>query len=218
LSEQDLRLFEWDGAQWIDITTSVNDTTDTIYAETSIPLSVFFVAPANNTPVGGNVVVDPLAYVQPGFASLSFNTISMAGFTRADIYSQLQPSWGPLPNGFRVAGGMFVDIKTTATYTGPITGEMNYSPLVSQIANESGLKVFHWNGTSWEDITTGIDTANNIVYVEVSSLSPFFLGDPVGGGGASSVPVFPNIYVGIAAALAAGVIAYFLRRRLVRQE
>jgi hypothetical protein len=34
------------------------------------------------------------------------------------------------------------------------------------------------------------------------------------GGGAHNAPVFPSIYVGIAAALGAGVLAYALRRRL----
>ena len=35
-----------------------------------------------------------------------------------------------------------------------------------------------------------------------------------GGGGASSAPAFPSIYVGIGAALGAGIMAYFVRRRL----
>jgi uncharacterized repeat protein (TIGR01451 family) len=32
------------------------------------------------------------------------------------------------------------------------------------------------------------------------------------------VPVFPNLYVGVAAALMAGILAYFLRRRLIHRE
>jgi hypothetical protein len=38
------------------------------------------------------------------------------------------------------------------------------------------------------------------------------------GGGAAGVPVFPNIYIGIAAALGAGVLAYFARKRIIHQE
>ena len=33
-----------------------------------------------------------------------------------------------------------------------------------------------------------------------------------------AVPVFPNLYVGIAAALGAGILAFFLRRRLIHRE
>jgi hypothetical protein len=39
---------------------------------------------------------------------------------------------------------------------------------------------------------------------------------PTGGGG--SVPVFPSLYIGIAAALGAGILAYFVRRRLTVQS
>ena len=37
---------------------------------------------------------------------------------------------------------------------------------------------------------------------------------PIPSGGGHSAPVFPNIYVGIGAALGAGIVAYALRRRL----
>jgi hypothetical protein len=41
---------------------------------------------------------------------------------------------------------------------------------------------------------------------------------PPGGGGASGVPVFPNIYIGIAAALGAGAVGYLLRRRVIHRQ
>ncbi len=37
-----------------------------------------------------------------------------------------------------------------------------------------------------------------------------------GGAGATSVPVFPTMYIGIAAAMGAGVLAYLIRRRLAK--
>jgi hypothetical protein len=42
---------------------------------------------------------------------------------------------------------------------------------------------------------------------------------PVNGGGGSgrSAPVFPSIYVGIGAALGAGIVAYAVRRRFASQ-
>lgn len=40
---------------------------------------------------------------------------------------------------------------------------------------------------------------------------------PCGAGG-RAIPAFPSIYIGMGAALAAGVIAYLMRRMLVRRE
>ena len=47
---------------------------------------------------------------------------------------------------------------------------------------------------------------------------PGGLGGPGPSGGAHSAPVFPSIYVGIGAALGAGILAYFVRRRLIAQK
>jgi hypothetical protein len=61
------------------------------------------------------------------------------------------------------------------------------------------------------------DTTNHIVYGEVTSFSWFFIGGEwvwVDDGGSRGVPVFPSIYVGIVAALGAGILAYLVRRRL----
>ena len=63
-------------------------------------------------------------------------------------------------------------------------------------------------------MTTHVDTANHVVYGEVTTLSPFHLGYS----GSTGVPAFPNVYVGIAAAFGAVVLAYFIRRRMIAQE
>ncbi|GAI47027.1 unnamed protein product, partial [marine sediment metagenome] len=47
-----------------------------------------------------------------------------------------------------------------------------------QVGNEESLRLFHWNGSEWEDITTSVDTVENIVYGQAASLSPFFIGEP----------------------------------------
>ncbi len=69
----------------------------------------------------------------------------------------------------------------------------------------------------WENVTTWIDTANGMVYGEVTSLSWFYIGGqwlyrP------TDAPVFPNIYVGVCGAFAAVLAAYFIRRKLVFLE
>ena len=110
--------------------------------------------------------------------------------------------------------GQFVDIVTTATYSGPITISLSYDP---SIPNPQKLKLFHWYGGHWDDVTTSVDTVAHIVHGQVNSLSWFFIGGEwvwVDDGGGHSAPAFPNIYVGIGAALGAGMVAYAVRRRL----
>ena len=67
-----------------------------------------------------------------------------------------------------------VDIGSNAAYQSPITIAWTYD--MSGLEKPEGLKMYHFNGSEWENITTSVDTANNIIYGQVSSLSPFLLG------------------------------------------
>jgi uncharacterized membrane protein YgcG len=110
--------------------------------------------------------------------------------------------------------------------------------------DEPTLKMYWLNGAAWEPCSdTGVNTANlgpysgyiwaHITLGSIPNLS--YLsgqqfggggqgaggtggGGEDGGGGAAGVPVFPSIYIGIGAALGAGVVAYGLRRRLFHRE
>jgi len=157
------------------------------------------------TPAGGNVTVSA-----PG-SVMTFDTITVAGNTTVTTTSE-NPV-GPTPSGFNVAG-LFVDISTTAIYTGNVTLGISYDP---STPNPQNLRLFHYEGGHWADVTTWVDTTNHIVYGEVSSLSWFFIGGQWVWVETAPVPVFPSVYIGIMAALVAGVLAYFVRRRLVRQ-
>jgi len=158
-----------------------------------------------NTPVGSDVSV-----TLPG-AVVTFASVTAEGVTTV-ITQQGNPGGG-IPSGFRVRG-LFVDITTTATYTGNIAVGISYDP---STPNPQNLKLFHSEGGHWVDVTTSVDTVNHIVYGEVSTFSWFFIGGQWVEVAGAPVPVFPNIYIGIAAALGAGVLAYFVRRRLLRQ-
>jgi hypothetical protein len=75
---------------------------------------------------------------------------------------------GVLPGGYRVRD-QFTHITTTATYTGPVTICLNYSD--AGIGDEHNLKLFHWDGTSWKDVTTSVDPVTNIICGQDDSLS-----------------------------------------------
>jgi len=160
--------------------------------------------PSNNTPVGSPVTVPLNGTV------VTFDDVTVAGNTTHT--SQQGNPGGGIPEGFMLRG-QFVDVVTTATYSGPITIGIRYDP---SIPNPQNLKLFHWYGGHWDDVTTSVDTTNHIVYGQVNSLSWFFIGGEWVwvDDGAHSAPVFPNLYIGIGAALGAGIVAYAVRRRL----
>jgi len=175
-----------------------NWSTETSFTTQSPPVQV-------ETAAGGNVTVSAPSAV------MTFDTITGAGNTTVTTTSE-NPV-GPTPSGFNVAG-LFVDITTTAIYTGNVTVGISYDP---STPNPQNLRLFHYEGGQWRDVTTWVDTSNHIIYGEVSSLSWFFIGGQWVYVPSAGVPVFPSVYIGIAAALGAGVLAYYVRRRLVRQ-
>lgn len=90
----------------------------------------------------------------------------------------------PAPPGFRFLSANNYDISTTSTHEGVITVIMPYNP-ASAGADESQLRIFHWEGGSWVDVTDAVDTgANEITGHTDGSLSPFGVGAPMAGGGA----------------------------------
>jgi hypothetical protein len=157
------------------------------------------------TPSGGNITVSTPNTV------VTFDTVLSGGNTTVTTTSE-NPV-GPTPSGFNVAG-LFVDITTTANYTGNVTVGISYDP---STPNAQNLRLFHYEGGDWVDVTTWVDTSNHIIYGEVSSLSWFFIGGQWVWVETAPVPVFPSVYIGIAAALGAGALAYYVRRRLIQQ-
>ncbi|MGB2584277.1 MAG: hypothetical protein WBC89_09015 [Dehalococcoidia bacterium] len=118
-----------------------------------------------NTPVGSDVTV------LLSDAVVNFATVVAEGTTTV-VWSADNPAGLTPPNS--CASGLFIDIITTATYGSNVTIGIRYNEPTSP--NENDLRLFHWTGTDWEDATIWMDTANNIVYGEVSSLSWFFIG------------------------------------------
>jgi len=125
-----------------------------------------------SAPIGTNVKVTPA----PG-VSMSFSTVSAGGSVTATPTTSLSP-----PANFRAINGGSYLITTTASFSGSISIGLSYSDsALSSPGNESRIRLFHYNGQAWEDVTTSVDTVNNIVYGSVSSLSPFMLAEPITG-------------------------------------
>ena len=123
-----------------------------------------------STPTGSNVTVYSDTSV------ITFSTVTISGTT--SVTTNAPNTCGGLPENLKPEKVItFIDINTTADYGGPITVGVRYDPEI--VKNPKSLKLFHCKGTEWEDVTTNVDTTNNIVYGQVSSFSLFLL---AGGG------------------------------------
>jgi hypothetical protein len=89
---------------------------------------------------------------------------------------------------------------------------------------------YNYSSGSWLRCSeTGVNTGSNYIWARIraSGTTPDFSylsgqgfgggGTPAGGGGGGA-PVFPSVYIGIAAAMGAGIMAYFIHRRMASQK
>jgi hypothetical protein len=125
-------------------------------------------------PYGDNVVANPTSDV-----ALVFNSVTSA---EAEVtVTAVTTLASPAPSNFRMLNGASYDITTTASFSGPVTVCINYNPAtVSNLANEQNLKLFHFDGTTWQDITTSVNTATHTICGVTISLSPFAVAEQTG--------------------------------------
>jgi len=132
-----------------------------------ISKAVIFQRYSNTTPEGTNVEVEVNG------DTITFGEVTTGGDTTVTP----SPDGPPVPTWFRLGNPpTYFDFTTTADYTGTVTVSIDYSGI--QFGNESKLKLKQWNGTDWVDITTSVDTLNDIIYGETSSLSIFVVVEP----------------------------------------
>lgn len=65
----------------------------------------------------------------------------------------------------------FYDVVTSAEYSGTVGITLPYDNAL--VLDASRLKLYHWNGFTWEDVTTFVDMVNFTVSGNSISLSPF---------------------------------------------
>ena len=114
-----------------------------------------------NTPTGSNETVSPGSGV-----TLTFPTVSSPGDTTVTASST-----GPTPPaGFSLGTTpTYYDIKTTATFTPPVTVCITYDP--AQFSDPNSLHLLHFEGNAWVDVTTSTNTTTHLICGQVSSFS-----------------------------------------------
>ena len=121
------------------------------------------------TPLGDDVVVEP---VDPTTGetpvSLTFEEVVAEGSTTVTT-SGAGP---PPPSGFKVgAPPTYYEIETDATFVGSVEFCVDYGG--ASFGNESKLRLQHREGNVWVDITTSLDTNNDIICGETTTFSVF---------------------------------------------
>jgi hypothetical protein len=122
-----------------------------------------------SVPTGQNVTVS-LAGI-----TVTFPEVTTSGFMTVTTTSN--PQGGPPPSQYRFLG-TYYELTTTTTYTGPVTVKFTYNDADVK-GKESNLKLFHWDGTTWQNITVSVDTVKNEITGLSPTLSPFAIGEPL---------------------------------------
>jgi hypothetical protein len=123
--------------------------------------------PASDQPV---IVTD-----EPTGTTITFSAVTNPGVTT--VMTSSDNPVGNLDENFKVRS-VFMDISTTAVYTGSIDIYIDYSNL--GVNNPNNLKLLHWQlidetNYGWVDVTTNLDEPNHIICGSVDSLSWFVL-------------------------------------------
>ena len=126
------------------------------------------------TPTGDDVVVNP---VDPSTGTspvtITFDEVTGTGTTTVTSSSRGEPPSSSLKLGSNPP--TYFEVHTTATTSGPIEVCINYAGI--RVNNEAHLKLSqHVDtngdgvGDSWQDVTTSLDTVNDVICGEVTSL------------------------------------------------
>jgi len=126
------------------------------------------------TPIGTNVVVQPTD-VTTGTTpvTLTFDEVTGAGFT-----SLTTSNGGPLPPSGFILGTppVYYDMSTTAAFAGNIEVCLDYTG--TAFIDETALRLYHFEGGAWVNVTISHDLTNDVICGNVSSLSPFAIFEP----------------------------------------
>jgi sugar lactone lactonase YvrE len=113
-----------------------------------------------------------IAFIVPRTNRVAFSKVTLSGTTTVTT-SGTGP---PAPSGFKLGSPpTYYEITTTATFSGLITISIAYNE--THFETEQSLRLFHWTGTGWDDITTSLNSTTNVIQGVTTSLSPFMIGE-----------------------------------------
>ncbi len=115
-----------------------------------------------NTRVGSGVSVD-----LGGGDTVTFSSVTAAGNTVK--YPAEPPSGEEFDYHWPQR---CVDISSSASFTGTAEVRLTYG---DSGLDESAYRLFHNTGSGWEDVTTSVDTENNVITGQATSLSEFMI-------------------------------------------
>lgn len=108
----------------------------------------------------------------PTTVQLTFESVESTGTTT--VTTSNTPSGGAPgePADFEIGNPpVYYDVSTTADFSGSVT--LCFSWQQGQFNNEANIKLFHFENGDWINVTTSLDTVDNRVCGQVTSLSPF---------------------------------------------
>ncbi len=104
--------------------------------------------------------------------SLLFASISSPGYSNVVI--SVDPPM-TAPDDYRFLDEFYFDISTTAGYTGNIFITVPYDESLLAGEETDRVRLIHWTGSVWQDITISQDINNKTVTGQTTSLSGFVL-------------------------------------------
>lgn len=126
-----------------------------------------------NTPAGSAVVVQPVdSTTGTAPATLTFATVAQGGSTTLTTRAA-----GPAPPaGFQLGvPPTCFELSTTAVFTGTVAVCLDYTGV--SFVDETQLRLLHFESGAWVDITTSLDTAQDVLCGATTSLSPFLVAE-----------------------------------------
>jgi parallel beta-helix repeat protein len=150
-----------DGSDSREAGDSIGDTNYPHLGVDSFPLMY----PYSSTPVGVGVEV-----IAGEGVTLDFSEVTTSGNTVAEEVSGVPPA-----NHRLIPAHTYYSITSSVTFVGTITISINYDPTGLTLHQETMLKLKNRDETTgaWTDITTWVDTVNNIIYGDTTHLSIF---------------------------------------------
>jgi sugar lactone lactonase YvrE len=143
------------------------------------------ISPPFDSPIGSgqNHGAEFLAFAPPNTSIVSTVTTAVTLTSEATsagtttVTPIADPSTlGPLPTGIDPNDALAFEITTTATYTPPIIIAVQLPLFEGDEYAFNQLQVLHWNGTSWDNVTTSDPTRvflTKTIYASTPTLSPF---------------------------------------------